>query len=59
MGDVMMLALRRLAVPVLDIPRPVKRGFVLAIDASLCVLTVWLAFYLRLGTFAPLSGSPI
>lgn len=59
MGDVMMSLLRHLAVPMLAIPRPVKRGFVLALDASLCVLTVWLAFYLRLGTFVPLSGSPI
>ena len=59
MGEIMMRALRRLAVPVLAIPRPIKRGFVLALDASLCVLTVWLAFYLRLGTFVPLSGAPI
>ena len=29
----------------------------LLVDISLCVLTVWLAFYLRLGEFVPLSGS--
>jgi FlaA1/EpsC-like NDP-sugar epimerase len=29
---------------------------VLALDAGLCVLTVWLAFYLRLEKFVPLSG---
>ena len=46
MGDIMMRALRRFAVPVLAIPRPVKRGFVLTL-------------YLRLGTFMPMSGPPI
>ena len=59
MGEIMMRVLRRLAVPVLAIPRPVKRGFVLALDAGLCVLTVWLAFYLRLGMFVPLSGASV
>jgi hypothetical protein len=37
----------RFASPVLPLPRPVKRGAVLALDAGLCVLTVRLAFYLR------------
>ena len=38
-------------------PRTGKRTLVLAIDSSLCVFTVWLAFYLRLGEFFPLSGT--
>jgi len=42
--------------PVLMLPRMVKRGIVLCLDAGLCVLTVWLAFYLRLGEFVSLSG---
>ena len=42
--------------PVLALPRTVKRGIVLALDAGLCILTVWLAFYLRLGEFVSLSG---
>jgi FlaA1/EpsC-like NDP-sugar epimerase len=46
----------RLAASVLEIPRSVKRIIVLALDASLCVLTVWLAFYLRLGEWVPLNG---
>jgi FlaA1/EpsC-like NDP-sugar epimerase len=37
-------------------PRIAKRVIVLAVDASLCVLTVWLAYYLRLGEFVPLTG---
>jgi FlaA1/EpsC-like NDP-sugar epimerase len=33
-----------------------KRLVALMVDAGLCVLTVWLAFYLRLGEFVSLSG---
>lgn len=40
----------------LIMPRVVKRAVVLLVDTSLCVLTVWLAFYLRLGEFVALSG---
>ena len=57
MGDVMMRTLSRLAAPALSLPRPLKRGLVLAVDAGLCVLSVWLAFYLRLGVFVPLAGA--
>ena len=59
MGDAMMRTLSRWAAPALALPRPVKRGIVLALDAALCVLTVWLAFYLRLGSFVSLSGPAI
>ena len=59
MGDAMMRTLSRWAAPALTLPRPVKRGIVLALDAALCVLTVWLAFYLRLGSFVSLSGPAI
>ena len=52
----MIRTMSRLAGPVLALSRPVKRTIVLAVDAGLCVLTVWLAFYLRLGTFESLSG---
>jgi FlaA1/EpsC-like NDP-sugar epimerase len=43
--------------PVLALPRVTKGAIVLALDAGLCVLTVWLAFYLRVGEFVSLSGS--
>jgi len=56
MGDVMMRTLSQFAKPVLALPRPAKRFLVLALDASLCVLAVWLAFYLRLEKFVPLTG---
>lgn len=38
---------------VLAMPRRGKRLLVLLLDACLCVLSVWLAFYLRLGELAP------
>lgn len=43
--------------PVLALPRAVKRSIVLAVDGGLCLLTVWMAFYLRLGEIVSLSGS--
>ena len=39
------------AVSVLALPRMAKRAVALIVDLSLCVLTVWLAFYLRLDEF--------
>ena len=47
----------KLAVPILGLPRAAKRFVALSVDLSLCVLTVWLAFYLRLGEFVALSGT--
>jgi FlaA1/EpsC-like NDP-sugar epimerase len=40
----------------LDRSRSVKRVIVFCLDAFLCVLTVWLSFYLRLNEFVALSG---
>jgi len=59
MVDIMMRTLSRWAAPALALPRPVKRSMVLLLDAALCVFTVWLAFYLRLGSFVPLSGPTV
>ncbi|KIF82717.1 polysaccharide biosynthesis protein [Noviherbaspirillum autotrophicum] len=53
------MTLNKIALPVLAMPRTAKRLVVLLIDSSLCVLTVWLAFYLRLGEFVTLSGSAL
>ncbi len=49
----------RWAMPVLTLPRSAKRGLVLALDVGLCVMSVWFAYYLRLGEFVPLSSAPI
>ena len=50
---------RQLAIPMLGLPRMFKRALVLVLDAFLCVLTVWLAFYLRLGEFLPLTDTSL
>ena len=47
----------RTIVPMLDLPRIVKRILVLTLDMSLCVLTTWLAFYLRFGEFVIFTDS--
>lgn len=52
------MSLSRTASPMLALPRFAKRLLALSVDASLCVLTVWLAFYLRLGEWVALSAVP-
>ena len=49
----------KFAVPILALPRAAKRFVALFVDLGLCVLTVWLAFYLRLDEFIALSGSAL
>ena len=49
--------LSTLVVPILALPRSAKRLVALAVDLSLCVLTVWLAYYLRLGEFISFRGA--
>lgn len=49
----------KLVVPVLALPRTAKRFVALSVDLALCVLTVWLAYYLRLGQFVALSGNAL
>lgn len=44
---------------ILALPRVAKRSVVLAVDVSLCVTSVWLAFYLRVGDFISLWGLPL
>ena len=44
---------------ILALPRFVKQLIVLVVDVSLCLLTVWLAFYLRLGEFLSLTAAPL
>lgn len=57
--DAMKQPLFKLAVPILALPRAAKRFVALSVDLGLCVLTVWLAFYLRLGEFVALSGTAL
>ncbi len=53
------MLLQNFAMPMLALPRWAKRFVVLAVDTALCVLTVWLAYYLRLGEFVALSGNAL
>ncbi|NDC62071.1 MAG: polysaccharide biosynthesis protein, partial [Betaproteobacteria bacterium] len=53
----MKMPLSTVAAPVLALPRSAKRFIALLVDLSLCVLTVWLAYYLRLGEFVSFAGS--
>lgn len=55
----MFRAFHQTTAPILGLPRRVKQLIVLAVDASLCVLTAWLAFFLRLGEFVHMSGEPL
>ena len=43
---------------VLALPRAVKRLIVLGVDAAICVFTVWLAFYLRIGIWPSIYEGP-
>jgi FlaA1/EpsC-like NDP-sugar epimerase len=43
----------------LALPRPAKRIIALLTDMGLCVLSLWLAYYLRLGEFVALSGNAL
>jgi len=49
----------KVAAPILALPRAAKRFIALSVDLGLCVLTVWLAYYLRLGEFVALSGNAL
>ena len=50
--------LPKLVMPVLRLPRIAKRIVVLAVDAIFCILSVWFAYYLRLGQWVSLWGDP-
>lgn len=51
--------LKRISKVILALPRPAKRAIALGMDAAICALTVYLAFYLRLGVLVdPFIGPP-
>jgi FlaA1/EpsC-like NDP-sugar epimerase len=56
MDKTMIRTLSLCAASALALPRSAKRVMVLVLDLSLCVLSVWLAFYLRLGEWGSFSG---
>ncbi|EHP40133.1 polysaccharide biosynthesis protein CapD-type [Cupriavidus basilensis OR16] len=42
------MPLNKFAVPLLALPRPAKRVVVVALDLALALVSVWVAFYLRI-----------
>ncbi len=48
----------KVARPLLALPRGSKRLMAATVDSALCALTVWFAYYLRLGYFVTLAGRP-
>jgi len=45
--------------PILSLSRVTKRLVAFGVDAGLCVLTVWFAYYLRMGDWVSLRGEPM
>jgi FlaA1/EpsC-like NDP-sugar epimerase len=52
------LAITNLSRRITELPRTLKRLIALGVDASLCALSVYLAFYLRLGVWVDPRGAP-
>jgi FlaA1/EpsC-like NDP-sugar epimerase len=52
-----MTALKSLSNSILDLSRNTKRAIVLLADISLCGMSVWFAFYLRLGEWVSVSDA--
>lgn len=51
--------LNSLVMPILSLSRVAKRLVVFGVDACICVLTVWFAYYLRMGEWVSLRGEPM
>jgi FlaA1/EpsC-like NDP-sugar epimerase len=52
------MPINSLATHTLRLPRAAKRAIALLLDTCLCILAVWIAFYLRIGVWVPLSSIP-
>ena len=48
------MILSKLTMLVLQLPRPIKRLIVLLVDSSICLLSVYFSFYLRVGEWVPI-----
>ncbi len=45
--------------PILALPRSTKRAVALTLDVAICIFTVWVAYYLRLGEFVAFTGNSL
>jgi hypothetical protein len=52
----MLLKIHTATKDILNLPRSVKQIIVVIVDLSLCVLSTWFAFYLRLDQFILIQG---
>ena len=52
------MILSNFVLSVLGLPRTTKRAIVFVVDICFCILSVWLAFYLRIGEWVSLAGAP-
>lgn len=50
------MQINQIVQPILALPRITKRAIAILVDVALCAITVWLALFLRLGVWVPLSG---
>lgn len=48
------MLLSKWTLPILGLPRIIKRLIVMLVDSSICIISVYLAFYFRLGHWVPL-----
>ena len=55
-GRFMNYMVKHLAKGVLSISRPAKQLLVISADTCLCLISVWISFYLRMGEFLSLSN---
>ena len=51
----MNVKINKLRLFLLDLPQDIKLIISLGVDSFSCVLTIWIAFYLRIGKFVPLE----
>lgn len=51
--------INKLRLFLLDLPRDIKLTISIAVDSFLCIFTVWIAFFLRLGDFPNLENAVI
>ena len=55
----MLVKIHTAAKSILTLPRFAKQIIAIIVDLILCILSVWLAFYLRLDQFIQIKGPPL
>ena len=55
----MLIEIKKMFVNFINLPRALKASISISIDFASCALSIWLAYYLRLGYFSPLDENGI